>query len=120
MNSGSHYFECRVDSLSPQPTCRVGWSTIASHLELGKDEHGNRLTSATFPMINNHRTPSGFGYGGKGFLSTAGNFVKFGEPYGPGDVVGCCISFHQSGKRAVNSHCMYVCIGKRTNEHALD
>eukprot|EP01036_Dinobryon_divergens_P027134 gene27134-35856_t len=78
VNSGSHYFECRVDSLSPQPTCRVGWSTIASHLELGKDEHG-------------------FGYGGKGFLSTAGNFVKFGEPYGPGDVVGCCITFHQSG-----------------------
>eukprot|EP01035_Chromulina_nebulosa_P033326 gene33326-44608_t len=77
VNSGSHYFECRVDSLSPQPTCRVGWSTIASHLELGKDEHG-------------------FGYGGKGFLSTAGNFVKFGEPYGPGDVVGCCITFHQS------------------------
>ena len=52
VNSGSHYFECRVDSLSPQPTCRVGWSTIASHLELGKDEHGNRLTNATFAMIN--------------------------------------------------------------------
>lgn len=51
VNSGSHYFECRVDSLSPQPTCRVGWSTIASHLELGKDEHGNGLISAAFAMI---------------------------------------------------------------------
>ena len=48
VKSGSHYYECRVDSLSPQPTCRVGWSTIASHLELGKDEHGNRQTNRIY------------------------------------------------------------------------
>eukprot|EP01038_Epipyxis_sp_PR26KG_P013075 gene13075-17527_t len=52
---------------------RLGWSTMAAHLELGKDAHG-------------------FGYGGKGFTSTDGRYEQFGGEYGEGDVVGCYIN----------------------------
>ena len=43
VNKGSFYIEFRIQGESPVPTCRVGWSTIAAHLELGKDKHGTEI-----------------------------------------------------------------------------
>jgi len=71
VKSGKHFFECTV---SGSGICRVGWSTVAAHLELGKDVHG-------------------FGYGSTGFKSN-GNFEKYGEgKFENSDSIGCFIDF---------------------------
>ena len=59
--------------------CRVGFSTMAAHLELGRDAHG-------------------FGYGGTGMKSHQNFFEKWGAEYGSGDVIGCYLTLHGEGK----------------------
>ncbi len=71
VNSGKYYYECTVLNAG---ICRVGWSTMSAHLELGKDAYG-------------------FGYGGTGMKSVNGTFLKYGGEYTKGDVVGCFIDF---------------------------
>ena len=66
VKSGRYYFECIV---SGEGICRVGWSTVAGHLELGKDIHG-------------------FGYGTTGWKSN-GKFEKYGEKFETSDSIGC-------------------------------
>lgn len=71
VKSGRFYFECTV---SGSGICRVGWSTVAAHLELGKDIHG-------------------FGYGSTGFKSNGG-FEKYGDgKFQNSDSIGCYIDF---------------------------
>jgi len=73
VNSGRYYFECIV---SAQGICRLGWSTISAHLELGKDVHG-------------------FGYGGTGKKSNGGAFADYGDgAFRTGDAIGCYIDLH--------------------------
>ena len=83
VRSGKYFYECIVSS---NGICRVGWSTIAAHLELGKDTHG-------------------FGYGGTGWISNDGKFEKYGERFQNRDAIGCyidllgrSISFSRNGK----------------------
>jgi len=40
---------------------------------------------------------TGVGFGGKGFLSTAGSFEEYGEAFGPGDVIGSYINLPEDG-----------------------
>lgn len=81
--SGKYFFECTIHG---NGICRVGWSTMSAHLELGKDVHG-------------------FGYGGKGFTSNGGGYDKYGEEYRSEDVIGCfldlddrAVSYSKNGK----------------------
>ena len=67
--SVTSYFE--VSQLT-DGLCRVGWSTLAARLELGKDAHG-------------------FGFGGTGKKSNNNKFEEYGEAYGRGDVIGCML-----------------------------
>lgn len=73
VKGGKHYYEVEVKGTG---ICRVGWSSMAAHLELGKDSHG-------------------FGYGGKGFISTNGSFDNYGGHCTVNDVVGCFIDFNE-------------------------
>jgi ATP-dependent RNA helicase DDX1 len=69
VKTGRYFYECIV---SGSGICRVGWSTVAAHLELGKDKHG-------------------YGYGSTGFKSNGG-FEKYGDgKFQNGDAVGCYI-----------------------------
>ena len=71
VKGGKLYYECTV---SGSGICRVGWSTVAAHLELGKDIHG-------------------FGYGSTGFKSNGG-FEKYGDgKFQNSDSIGCYIDF---------------------------
>lgn len=71
VKTGKYYYECIV---SGSGICRVGWSTVAAHLELGKDSHG-------------------FGYGSTGFKSNGG-FEKYGNgKFQNGDAIGCYLDF---------------------------
>jgi ATP-dependent RNA helicase DDX1 len=69
VRSGKFYYEAHVQS---KGICRVGFSTMAAHHELGRDAHG-------------------FGYGGTGMKSFMNTFEAYGEPYGEGDVIGCLL-----------------------------
>lgn len=69
VRGGKYYFECTV---SGSGLCRVGWSTKAAALELGKDGHG-------------------YGYGGTGKKSTGNTYVDYGAKYGNGDTIGCLL-----------------------------
>jgi ATP-dependent RNA helicase DDX1 len=74
VRSGKFYYECTV---SGSGICRVGWSTMSAHLELGKDLHG-------------------YGFGSTGFISNAsfpGVFRRYGdnEKFKDNDVIGCYI-----------------------------
>ena len=79
MRSGKYYYECSIESSG---ICRVGFSSMSAHLELGKDAHG-------------------YGYGGTGMLSNDNAFFEFtGEGstkqvYNKGDVIGCLIDFEK-------------------------
>lgn len=82
VQSGKFFYEA---SVKRPGNCRVGWSTMAAHLELGKDAQG-------------------FGYGGKGWKSFAGAYEKYGGEYTAGDVIGCfldipgkCLVFSKNG-----------------------
>lgn len=74
-NSGRWYYEATVCSAG---ICRVGYSTMAAHHELGRDAHG-------------------FGFGGTGMKSFQNAFEKYGETYGKGDVIGCYLELLPSG-----------------------
>lgn len=71
INRGKFYYEVEI---LEKGNSRVGWSTIAAHLELGKDSQG-------------------FGYGGKGWKSYNGQYEKYGDEYTQGDFIGCYIDF---------------------------
>uniref|UniRef100_A0A914Z392 RNA helicase n=1 Tax=Panagrolaimus superbus TaxID=310955 RepID=A0A914Z392_9BILA len=64
---GKYYYEAtiRKDGL-----CRIGFSTIDSDYDLGKDEKG-------------------FGYGGTGKKANGNNFDDYGEYFTLNDVIGC-------------------------------
>jgi len=77
---------CHANHLLPSPArsagiCRVGFSTMAAHHELGRDAHG-------------------FGYGGTGMKSYQNAFEKWGDTYGSGDVIGCYLTLHGETKAA--------------------
>lgn len=87
---GSYCFEVSVLS---DGLARVGWSTAASALELGTDK-------------------GGYGYGGTGKKSNSKDFKDYGEAFGAGDVIGCCVSLEGSGsiqftKNGVALGCAY-------------
>ena len=74
---------------------RVGWSVDQTDLGLGEVDNS-------------------YGYGGVGKTSSGNKFFSYGEPYGPGDVIGCFLV----GKicREVLITCMflsYLCLGSR-------
>jgi ATP-dependent RNA helicase DDX1 len=71
VNRGKFFYEVEV---LEKGNCRVGWSTIAAHLELGKDGQG-------------------FGYGGKGWKSYNGNYEKYGGEYSQNDFIGVYLDF---------------------------
>jgi ATP-dependent RNA helicase DDX1 len=73
VKSGKYYYEATVNG--KDGICRFGWSTMAAHLELGKDTHG-------------------YGYGGTSMKSWNNTFEKYGTKFGFGDVVGCYIDLH--------------------------
>lgn len=70
-SKGMYYYEATIEGTG---ICRVGWSTMAAHHELGKDAHG-------------------FGYGGTGMKSVNGTFEKYGTSFGNGDTVGCYLNW---------------------------
>ena len=83
VKGGKCFYEATVKGAG---ICRVGFSTMAAHHELGRDMHG-------------------FGYGGTGMKSLNNAFEAYGEKYGNGDVIGCAldldestISFYKNGK----------------------
>ena len=63
-------FTLSLPILSLSILYRVGWSPDEGELSLGE-------------------VPHSFGYGGTGKSSTNSKFETYGEPYGPGDVIGC-------------------------------
>jgi ATP-dependent RNA helicase DDX1 len=69
VKTGKYYYEANVLSGG---ICRLGYSTMAAHLELGRDAHG-------------------YGFGGTGMKSYNNSFEKWGETYGNGDILGCHI-----------------------------
>ena len=75
IKAGKYYYEAIVLSAG---ICRLGYSTMAAHLELGRDAHG-------------------FGFGGTGMKSYSNAFEKWGEAYGIGDVMGCYIEVREGG-----------------------
>jgi ATP-dependent RNA helicase DDX1 len=64
---GKWYYEATVQD---EGLCRIGWSTAAASLDLGKDRMG-------------------FGYGGTGKKANNNQFDSYGSPFGKGDTVGC-------------------------------
>jgi ATP-dependent RNA helicase DDX1 len=73
VNKGVYYYEATVTGTG---LCRLGWSTMAAHLEIGKDVHG-------------------YGYGGTGMKSFGGQFTEYGGKFGKGDVVGCLVDWNK-------------------------
>ena len=57
VKGGCYFYEVTI---SGNGICRVGWSSMAAHHELGKDSHG-------------------FGYGGTAMKSHAGAFESYGS-----------------------------------------
>ena len=56
--------------LSLSLSLRVGWSVDQADLGLGEVDNS-------------------YGYGGTGKTSSGNKFFSYGEPYGPGDTIGC-------------------------------
>jgi ATP-dependent RNA helicase DDX1 len=71
---GKFYFEA---SIRDEGLCRFGWATQAASLELGTDK-------------------AGFGFGGTGKKSNNKAFDAYGEAFGKGDVIGCCIDLSEN------------------------
>ena len=71
VKSGNYYFEATVHGTG---ICRLGWSSMAAHLELGKDAHG-------------------FGFGGTGKKSTSNGFDDYGDKYTNNDTIGCYVNW---------------------------
>ena len=69
--SGKYYFESRIID-ARNGICRVGWSTLSDSLNLG--------SSAT-----------SYGFGGTGKKANKNKFEDYGEIFGKGDVIGCCL-----------------------------
>lgn len=70
---------------------RVGWSLDVAELGLGE-------------------VPNSYGFGGTGKTSSANKFNTYGEPYGPGDVIGCfLVSAQQDVELHVSMLVMCVC-----------
>ena len=78
VTNGKYYYEATVHS---KGICRLGFSSMAAHTELGKDSHG-------------------FGYGGTGMKSNNNAFEKYGETYGQGDTIGCYIELGGEGGKS--------------------
>lgn len=70
VRSGRYYYEVRIIGTG---ICRLGWATMASHHELGKDAQG-------------------FGYGGTAMKSSSNAFEAYGVKYSNDDIVGCYIN----------------------------
>jgi ATP-dependent RNA helicase DDX1 len=68
---GKYYYEATIRK---DGFCRIGWSTIDSDYDLGKDEKG-------------------FGFGGTGKKANGNNFDDYGESFTLNDVIGCYIDF---------------------------
>lgn len=83
INGGKYCFGCKIVAAQPvdmddtprdqQHVCRVGISR-------GDDAVGNL-----------GETPNSFGFGGTGKFSSAGVFSGYGEPFGVGDTIICCV-----------------------------
>lgn len=87
VRSGIYYYECTITG--PQNGIpRIGWSTKAANLELGKDIHG-------------------YGYGGTGKKSSNNNFEDYGQKYGPGDIIGCLLNI-TTGEIAYTKNGQYL------------
>ena len=69
---GRRCFEVRVERVADAGVVRVGWSGAAAKLDLGADALG-------------------FGYGSVGKKAHARQYDTYGEPFGAGDVVLCCL-----------------------------
>lgn len=69
---GRYCFEVRVERVADAGVVRVGWSGAAAKLDLGADALG-------------------FGYGSVGKKANARQYDTYGEAFGPGDVVLCCL-----------------------------
>lgn len=69
---GRYCFEVRVERMGDAGVVRVGWSDAAAKLDLGADALG-------------------FGYGSAGKKANARQYDAYGEPFGVGDVVLCCL-----------------------------
>ncbi|CAK7350718.1 unnamed protein product [Dovyalis caffra] len=100
ITGGKYCFSCKIVSVQPvnmedtppdqQYVCRLGISR-------GDDAVGNL-----------GETPHSFGFGGTGKFSSAGKFSDYGEKFGVGDTIKCCvdleskplacIGFSQNGK----------------------
>ena len=76
---GRYYFEATVKS---KGICRIGFSSMAAHTELGRDAYG-------------------FGYGGTGMKSNKNNFEKYGDTYGEGDTIGCYIELEGKSPHSI-------------------
>lgn len=74
LHAGTGYFEVKITEASG--TARLGWATKSANLDLGKDANG-------------------FGYGGTGKKAHKAKFENYGEPFGPGDIVGAYLDFDQ-------------------------
>jgi ATP-dependent RNA helicase DDX1 len=74
---GQYYYEAVV---SDEGLCRVGWSTIKSTRELGKDKQS-------------------FGFGGTGKKSFNSQFDDYGESFGLNDVIGCFLDLNKREMR---------------------
>ena len=67
------YFIVVSSAVNTSTVCyRVGWSVDGADLGLGEDRHS-------------------YGYGGTGKVATNRQFKEYGEPYGPGDFIGCFV-----------------------------
>lgn len=69
---GKYCFEVRIEQVGDAGVVRVGWSAAAAKLDLGADALG-------------------FGYGSAGKKAHARQYDTYGEPFGAGDVVLCCL-----------------------------
>ena len=69
---GRHCFEVRVERVADAGVVRVGWAAAAAKLDLGADALG-------------------FGYGSVGKKANARQYDAYGELFGAGDVILCCL-----------------------------
>ncbi|KAI3416068.1 ATP-dependent RNA helicase ddx1 [Globodera pallida] len=73
--SGKYYYEALIES---DGLCRMGWSTARANLNLGTDDQG-------------------WGFGGTGKKSHAGQFEDYGQSFTLGDIIGCFLDL-ESGR----------------------
>ncbi len=89
-----YYYECIITG-PPNGIPRVGWSTKAANLELGKDQYG-------------------YGYGGTGKKSCNSSFEDYGEKYSQGDCIGCLLNFN-TGEIAYTKNGSFLGVAFRFN-----